>query len=65
MFPMFTSSSSENNSIYNYIKNTVNSLVNYVAPKPPAEVVKQVYPLEEPFSKQYNLRERKQVNYKA
>jgi hypothetical protein len=52
-------------SSYNYIKNTVNSLVNYVAPKQPAEVVKQVYPLEEPFSKQYNLRERKQVNYKA
>ena len=64
MFFLFSSTPTKaTNGFYNYIQNTFNSLVNYVAPRAPEKPAE--YRVDTTVRSQYNLRERKPVDYRA
>ena len=64
MFFLFSSTPTKTNSgVYSYIQNTFTSLVNYVAPRAPEKSTD--YNVDTTIRSQYNLRERKPVDYRA
>ena len=64
MFFLFSSTPTKStNGFYNYIQNTFTSLVNYVAPRAPEKPTE--YSVDTTVRSQYNLRERKPVDYRA